>query len=215
MKKFRILALTLFLTTGFLFPSCDDDDDLQNSCDGIDFTQFQYFDIVGINIRDYNNLISHQKILTFDTVEFSALDKIYVDYMVDYTASISPRKNWSFSLMPTANACSFIGGTKGSKEESLVNFSIITLNDFDDDHLANSNINDLFDYHGSFVNLIDNPIPFSQFLDDLTGNLQKEDMILKLMKAPEINQEFKIKVMMELSTGEMYEFEKEPIFITP
>jgi len=126
-----------------------------------------------------------------------------------------PREKWSFSLMPTANACSVIPGTEGSKEEALVNFSITTLNDFDTEHLANSNINDLFDYHGGFFKALDNPIPLTQFIDEQTENLEQEDMILELKKAPEMNPEFKIKILMELSTGEVYEVEAAPIIVIP
>jgi len=118
--------------------------------------------------------------------------------------------------MPIANACSYIPGTKGSKEEALVDFSIITLNDFDADHLANSNINDLFNYYGGYISFFDAiPVPLTQFLDEQTGIIEEEDMVLELKKAPELNQEFKIKVVLELSTGEVYEYETEPIYITP
>lgn len=212
MKNFKIITLTILLTTGFFLPSCDDEID---SCDGVDIASYQYFDIEGVEIQEYKSLNIQGVLHTSDTVALNDLDKIYIDYLVDYTASNTPRNNWSFSFMPTANACSILPGTKGSKEEALVDFTITTLNDFDTDHLANSNINDLFDYHGGYLDLLTTPIPLTQFLNDLTGNLQEEDMILELKKAPEINSEFKIKVAMELSTGEEYEFEMEPIVVIP
>jgi len=92
---------------------------------------------------------------------------------------------------------------------------LFPLNDFDADHLANSNINDLFDYYGGMWTYgLNDVIPFTQFLEEEMENLSEEDMVLELKKAPEINQEFKVKVIMELSTGEVYEVETEPIFIT-
>ena len=87
------------------------------------------------------------------------------------------------------------------------------MNDFDSDHLANSNINDLFDYHGSMFNYLESSMPLTQFLDEQSGNIQEEDMVLSLKKAPVLNQEFKVKVVMELSTNEIHEVESGPIFI--
>jgi len=184
-----------------------------DSCDGVDFDQYRYFDIIAFTVSIHLDVPLNQEVPPNDTIRFDELDEIFINYEAEYHA-FRPQNNWSFSLMPMANACTVIPGTGGSKTERLINFSITTINDFDADHLADSNINDLFDYHGSWRNNYA-PIPLSQFLDEQTGNLQEEDMVLELKKAPELNSEFQIKVVMELSTGEVYDFETEPIFITP
>jgi len=207
MKKLKVIGFTLILITGFIIPSCEPED----SCDGP--LQSTYFDITEINVLIYSGFLS--EVLPNETVAFGELDKIFIDYITDYHGNMPPKRDWSFSLIPGAYACSPIVGDKGSETEALVNFSITTLNDFDADHLADSNINDLFDYYGASGEPLNMPISLTQFLDEQSGNLQEEDMFLELKKAPELNQEFKIKVFMELSTGEMYEFETEPIFITP
>lgn len=210
MKTFKTVGLTLLLTIGLLIPSCHED-----PCDGVVFRHF--FDIAGIDIAnysDYSNYGEGTEILPNDTISFDELDKVYIDYMVDYVVHQSSKRDWLTSLMPMANACSYFPGGSGSKEEKLLDFSIITLNDFDTEHLAGSNINDLFDYHGSQVDLLDNPMPLTQFLEEQTENIQEEDMVLSLKKAPELEQEFKVKVVMELSTEEVYEVESEPIFIS-
>jgi len=212
MKYLKTIALTLFLTTGFFLPSCDKSDIPR--CDDVG-PLLLFFDVITMtvsNFSDYDKLI---EIPANDTIAFEELDRTYIDYHVIYLASKQQKRNWSFSLMPTANACTYTQGSSGSKTEALVNFNITTINDFDNDHLANSSINDLFDYHGGFSNYLDDSIPLSQFLAEQTGNLQTEDMSLELIKAPEIDQKFQIKVEMELSTGETFEFETEPIFITP
>ena len=71
-------------------------------------------------------------------------------------------------------------------------------------------------YHSSDFEVLENPIALiTQFLEEQTGNLQGESMILELKKAPKLNQEFKVKVVVELSTGEVFEVESELIVITP
>jgi len=206
MKIFKTIGLTFFLTIGLIIPSCDKD-----SCDDIVFQN--YFDITGISISSYSDFQQGTIISATDTVSFDEIDKIFIDYLVDYTVTAQPKSDWTSALMPSVAACSYEPGTKGSKEEALVNFSIITLNDFDSNHLANSNINDLFDYHGSMLNYLNSPISLAQFLDEKSGKIKEEDVILDLKKAPELNQEFKVRVVMELSTGEVFEVESEPIFI--
>ena len=188
-------------------PGCERDDE---HCGG----SSSYFDVLGIEGVFFLNA-SDREIAPNETVTFDELGRIYFGYDVDYHSIELPGRDWSFSLLPTAYACSPIFGDKGSETEALVSFSITTLNDFDDEHLANSNINDLFDYHGAEEGIMNPAIPLTQFLDEQTGNLQYEHMLLELKKAPELNQEFKVKVAVELSTGEMYEFEAASIFITP
>lgn len=207
MKKLKIIGLTLILMTGFIIPSCDRNDDCAN-------ISASYFDVIGIDQVLFSNT-SRILITPSETVAFDELGRIFIYYDADYHSIELPERDWSFSLIPTAHACTPIVGEKGSETEALVSLSITTLNDFDDDHLANSNINDLFDYHGSDLDPQNEAIPLTQFVDEQTGNLQYQDMILKLKKAPELNQEFKVKVAVELSTGEMYEFEAASIFITP
>ena len=165
-----------------------------------------------MGVSSYSDF-NKRDLISSDTIMFDELDKVYIDYLVIYTTQKPTQQDWSFSLMPAVTACSYIAGGSGSKEETLVSLTITTINDFDADHLANSNINDLFDYHGSYWEGLTSPIPLTQFLDGQTGNLQEEDLILELKKAPEINQAFQLKVEMKLSTGEEYEFETAPIVI--
>lgn len=217
MKNLKIIGLIFFLMIGIGTPSCDKEDadccggSGMNSCDGVVFQN--YFDIEGIGILAYTDFIQRTEIPPLATVTFDELDKVYIDYQVEYTTSVQSKNDWSFSLIPTANACSYVPGTKGSKEQGIVDFSIITLNDFDAEHLANTSINDLFDYFGSNWQPLENSISLAQFLENQTGLIQEEGMFLNLKKAPELEEEFKVKVVMKLSTGEVFEVESEPIFI--
>lgn len=211
MKKLKIIGLTIYLFIGILIPSCNT---------GLDDCSFgpvhEFFDIQDIQVF-YSSEIDPSELLSLnDKIAFDDLGYIYVDYVVEYVVSAEPRINNSFSLLSSAMGCSIVAGTKGSKEEELISFSIITLNDFDATHPANSNINDLFEYFGGSYNYYEaeNPISLIDYINSLSGFIQQEDMVLKLIKAPDLDQEFKIKVVMELSTDEVHEFESDPIYIT-
>ncbi len=84
--------------------------------------------------------------------------------------------------------------------------SIITINDFDTDHLAGSEIHDLLDYFGSAYEPGWDASTLEEYLSNQTGeNLEREDVLLKLKKAPDSDTPFQVKITMELSTGEKYE----------
>jgi len=208
MKNIRILLLTLLLSTGFLLPSCEKD---VTSCDGVDVNAFRYFDIQGIDAFIYKDALGFELMTTIDTITFSGKVGLYLDYVAEYHAIVEPSKSTSFSLINSAWACSIpVGGYDGSKTEKLVNLSIVTLNDFDEMHLANSSINDLLDYDGTYD--IGEKMPLEDFLANQSENIMYEILTLQLKKAPELNREFRYKVMVELSTGEVYEAESVPVY---
>ena len=220
MKNIKLLILTLILSIGFIFPSCGDDDYIDCGCPAP-----RFFDMEGMDITLYQDFGSIVKIPDADTVALTELEMIYIDYLVSYHTSITPKNDWSFSLMNTANACSCDDSVRGTESEELSSFSIITLNDFDADHLANSNINDLFDFYGCdyygegvVPTYIENntPRPLTEYLATQSmRNLDCEDMGIRLTKAPELNAEFKVKVILEFASGEVHEVESEGIFVNP
>jgi len=216
MRNFKTLIFTFILLTGIIIPSCDDDLD----CSFNEFPAF--FDIKGLEANFYSSLekfsiydeIQGDIVSVGDTIPFTELDKFHVYGDVDFVADIHKTDNWSFSLIPEAISCSPpIQGAAGSKEESLMSFSIVTLNDYDQDHLANTEINDLFDFHGSVIEYWDTPIPLEQYIMEQNGLLDYPDMVLKLKSPPELNTEIKFRVELELSTGERYEVTSESIYV--
>ena len=204
------MGLTLILCIGFIVPSCDDfNPGIDCDCD-----PYRYFDINSIsNLRFYEDFNLGEQIFPSDTIPIANFDAIYIDLDADYHATIQRQFDWTFSLINTSNACTCAVGWDGSKNERLVDLQVITLNDFDNDHLANSSINDLIDFQGRFFNQTD--IPLNEFITNQTEPLAHEDFLLKLKKAPELNSEFKVKIVVELSTGEEYEIESLPIIIVP
>jgi len=203
MKYFKYLILTIILVLGISFPSCSS---LNCSCPDETF-----FNVEGLDLLF---------IMAGESVEFNDGKYIHLDYQVDYHTQATPQWDWSFSLMNSAYACSCIVGAVRSKEEKLVNLSIITLNDFDDDHLANSDITDLLEFKGHFWDgeyYNDNGgLTMTEYVTNRKDKLlDGEDIVLKLLSAPTLNESFKIKVVMELSDGEIYEIESETFSITP
>lgn len=219
MKNWKTFIFTLILAIGFIVPSCQPDDDDGTSCDGL--VPLPFFDIQGFDIGFYTEElpINDNLIGVGETVRLDNFQNFFFSFSLNYHAlNLSPQKA-NFSFIPTMNACSPIFGDQGSKEEELLNFSIITLNDFDENHLAGDTINDLFDhiksYSESWTLETEEIQPLEDFLDNLTGTIQFEALHLQLKQAPTINEEFKVKVVVELSTGEIYEVEKEGIVVLP
>ena len=97
-------------------------------------------------------------------------------------------------------------GDEGSKTEKLNSLNIITLNDFDVEHLANDTINDLFQTKIHHADMID----LEEYLAQDTSLIKHQYLELHLKKAPELDHEFKVKVIVDLSTDETYEVESIP-----
>ncbi len=120
----------------------------------------------------------------------------------------------SFSLIPTAYGCSYVPGLEGSKNEQLVSLNIVTLNAFDDDHPANASIVDLFDCYGSIhQSHLSTAIPLQEFIDQQMEAVLHEDIVIELKQPPTLNQELRLRILLELSTEEVYEIDMEPFVI--
>lgn len=176
MKNVKTIFLTILLSIGFILPSCKKD-----SCDGVDVDSFRYFDIQGIDAFMYKDTLGFDLITATDSITFSGKVGLYIAYKSDYHGYLAPAKTAPFSLMNTSWACSFIGGYDGSKTEKLVNLSIITLNDFDEMHPANTSINELLDYDGTYQN--EDNLPLAEFLANQTENIRYETLTLQLKKS--------------------------------
>ncbi len=202
--RIKTCILTLVLAIGFSFSNCDPFDDDCNCPPVLD-----YFDIQGLELKSYKQSgeCCKDEISENEEINFSDYHSLFLFYEVDY---ISQNHNhWNFSLMNSALACSCIGdGAQGSKNEKLNSFTIITLNDFDSDHLANAPINDFFS-----VKVVNDFVDLNEHLSQDTSLILNQFLELKLKKAPELDNEFKVKVIVNLSTNETYESESAPIRI--
>lgn len=90
----------------------------------------------------------------------------------------------------------------GSKFEKLSNITVITLNDFDENHAANDTINDLILVRSIYSKE-------TEYLKDYllkdTLNIKFPVIQLKVDRKPTLNENYKVKVIVELSTGEVYQ----------
>ena len=203
--KTKTILITLILAIGFSFPSCDPyEAGMDCSCPRIDGEYFDIQDIEAANVATIAPLNEN------DTINFDEYRFLQIDYLVEYHSSVEPT-NWSFSLLNSAYACSCIeNGMYGSKTEKLENLTLITLNDFDDTHLANDTINDLFEIQHSFPQEISD---INEYLMQDTSLIQEQALRLFLKRPPSLNPNFQVKLVLELSTNEIYEATTTPIVI--
>ncbi len=172
----------------------------------------RYFDINGMELNNYKKVGENSVSLMVENeaVPYSDYSGLTVEYSVDYISQ--KRSKWpNFSLTPSAYACSCVGnGESGSKNEKLSNLTVITLNDFDETHRANDTINDLILVKGFYSDV-------DEYLEDYlvndTINIQFEGIKLLVDRKPTLNENYKVKVVVELSTGEVYQKVSEAIKI--
>lgn len=190
--KILVIALVMGLPLQMCSPNGGGDD-----CNCGPITG-EYFDIKGMELQNYkwvgpNSILPIEENEAVLYVDYAGLE---VAYIVDY---ISQRraKRPGFSLISSAYACSCINdGDRGSKYEKLSNITVITLNNFDENHAANDTINDLIMVKDEYLR---------DYLAKDTLNIQFPGIQLKLDRKPTIDENYKVKVIVELSTGEVYQ----------
>ncbi len=196
--KVRTLLLLCLFSMGLFLPNCSD---------GLDCSFGpvpDFFDIQGMltnHVGRDNNLIEVNEI-SFADYEYLALN-----FDVEYIA-YEHRSAWNFDFVNQVYGCSPPeAGLEGSKFEAFDNITITTLNDFDDDHLADTSINDLLRVmYSNYRELLS----LEEFLAR-EGNVKRPGLFFQLTKAPELNQELRLRVTVELSTGERYEAVTHPL----
>lgn len=157
----------------------------------------RYFDIKGMNLINYKRIaeFSVSPMRENEEITFAEYAGLSMEYIVDYVSQNRAKRS-SFSLISSAYACSCsYNGENGSKYEKLSNITVITLNDFDENHAANDTINDL---------ILVKDIYLSEYLQNDTLNIQYPGLQLMLDRKPTLNENYKVKVIVSLSTGEVY-----------
>ena len=200
MKKAKVLLLTILLTVGFSFQNCS----IRCNCPVF---EGEFFDIQGMDIVNYTTS-SGDEIEENEVVEFPFYGSMTLLFDVDYVASNCRHNNsGGFSLMSSAYACSCLdNGISGSKNEKISSLNIVTLNDFNDDFMANDTINELINVRGTQLNV-------NEYLASDTSLIRNRAFEMDLSIPPSLNEEFKVKVFLELSTNETYEAESIPFII--
>lgn len=208
-KSIRTKVLVFILVIGLPLQMCSPENGDDCNCGPI---TGKYFDINGMELNNYKKVgeNSINRMIENEAVSYEEYAGLGVEYEVDYISRKNTRKP-AFSLIPSAYACSCIyDGELGSKFEKLSNITVITLNDFDETHRANDTLNDLIIVKGFYLQE-------DQYLQDFlindTLNIQFPGIQLKVDRKPTLNENYKVKVVVELSTGEVYEEISESIKI--
>lgn len=212
MKNFKIniktKVLLIALVVGLPLQMCSPNGSDDCNCGPI---TGEYFDIKGMELNNYKKTGEHSAAVMDENeaVFYSDYSGLNVEYSVDYISE--SHSQWpNFSLIPSAYACSCVyDGDRGSKNEKLSNITVITLNDFDESHRANDTINDLI--LATSFSLEDEYL--EDYLLNQTENIPFPEINLKVDRKPTLNENYKVKVVVELSTGEVYEKISESIKI--
>lgn len=173
-----------------------------------------YFDIQGMEMTQYKKTgeDTFEQMEENEVVDYSEYKSLLITYDVDFISQ-RPKHNRmpSFSLVPSAYACSCRqNGDDGSKFEKLSSLTVITLNDFDENHRANDTLNDIMIVEGAYF---EEDRYLQDYLANDTLNVQFPFIRLKVDRKPTLNENYKIRVKVELSTGEVYEKESTSIKI--
>lgn len=197
------LSLTLLLTVGFTFQNCD-------ICN-CPKPKGDYFNINGISADSYRKrgTCCADKMGTGEEAVLSD-HSLLVRYQYEYFSARQFSAPWAgISLLSSAAACDcFEDGTLGTKEY-LRQFTVVTLNDFDAQHLANDTINDLLRIQTSLNNIQD----LTDYLRTDTARIQQFSYTLYLRKRPTLQLPFAAKVSVTLQNGESYTATSLPVTI--
>ena len=206
--RIKVATLITLLVVGFTFQYCNPDD-----C-GCPPFQGDYFDIQGVELVNYQTREDCSRCIRLieeeESVRFADYRYLSVDYQVEYYGDdLAATPKQSFSLINSAFACSCIeDGYFGSQDERLDDLTVITLNDFDEQHRAGDTINDLLE-----VQFFDESTDLNEYLALDTALIKYDQLGLALKKAPDLNEEYHVRVDVKLSTGEVYQTQSRPIRI--
>jgi hypothetical protein len=201
----KTILLTAILTIGFTFQNC------HYNCGCPDLLGY-FFDIQGIDIIHYKKAENgnNERIQPNEKIEKHKYTSLTIDFLVNYHSLNHKENNEGFSFMNSAQACSCTNnGEGGSETEKIKDLTIITIKDFDEKHLANDTINDLFD-----IQIYNDTYDLIEYLEEDTALVYIQSLSLFLTKAPSLSEEFLVNVVLSLSTGETYIKKSEPILIT-
>lgn len=185
--KTKIVFLTLILTIGFTFQNCC-------NCPEIDG---EFFDIRDMEVihQDSRGFFTDLEELSFNEYGFLALI-----FEVDYIA-FQECMHWNFSTMSSAYGCDCtVNGTSGSRDEMIQNLDVITVNDYNEDYAAGDTINELIN-----VFTFGEEIDLNTYVESVVENIQETSLRMTLDEVPTMNNEFQVRIRMDLSTGERYD----------
>lgn len=185
--------LTSVLVVGFIIPGCNPD--LGCDCSGV----LKYFDIQGVTTSfEYANGTSS------DTYQWEDIvGKIIYD--TEYYGAIEQEEKplYGFSLIPTASACSCAPDGWSGSEEGLGTLTITTVNDYNANYPAGSEINAITQY---YVFETGDYEVYEDFVSRNTQAIFEQLHNFKLTEAPAVSgTPFQLNIKLTLDNGEEYD----------
>ena len=137
---------------------------------------------------------------------------LQLNYIVHYHSYMdNSQMDWSLHLLPVVQACSCLHkGYKGSKKERLQDLTIVTMGNYDYYHSAGDTINDICQVWTS-----DGLIDLPRYLQLDSSLIDIPSLNINLIKGPSKSDSFKVKMIVTLSTGELFQATSTAIKLTP
>ncbi|RDV15428.1 hypothetical protein DXT99_10270 [Pontibacter diazotrophicus] len=186
------IVLTLVFLLGITLVNCGKEE----SCPTF---KGYFFDIQGISsvVHHYQHSPTVAPPLEDNAkLAFNDYHGLTLRYSVNYLSSLQePARRNGFGQV-YALSC-FSSGEGGSKLEKYENITVVTLNDFNAQYKKGDTINEIM------------TVGFNESIRDFitsrdTVEIETQSMNFKLNEPPSLNSKFKVKVIIELSTGEIY-----------
>lgn len=193
-----LACLILILGFGLVLTSC-----MGNNCPPVEGS---YFDIQGIKRIDHLEQISehgYAPIPEGGEISFEDYNGFSINYSVSYLSQ-NNRNEVNGRRVLYATDC-INSGSAGSKNEKLKQITVVTLYDFNSTYLAGDTINSLISLEGK---------PLDEYLAINDDVIDIPSAWLNLMEAPSLGHHFKVNVVLQLNTGEVYEAESSTVTLT-
>lgn len=199
MRTARTMCLTFLLFIGIGIPSCTD----ECSCPPMEGTHFSIQDISLLNYEQKSGG-PLSALEANDTVQMHEY-VLELQFETTYVSTLFRPRPAPFSLISSAYACSCLyDGVEGAKE-TVESLTLVSLNDFDDQHLAGDTITSFFE--------VDHYGPTNDVEEFFQQQLWQEQYFLKLTKKPASGEPLQIKLVLTLDNGLVLEAENRAVFI--
>lgn len=198
--KILKLLLTSVLVIGFILPGCNDDID----CD-CSFVK-PYFEVVGLNTE-----LIQSNAAPVQWQDFQGRMEFIATYYGDLNIEKAEKIFYTFSLIPTASACSCLPDGYAGAEVGIDSLSFTTTYDYNSNYPAGSDISEILEFS-------DWGSEFKSYQDYRTQNdefLQFEMQTFRLKQAPDVNNTtLQLTIRVVLDDGKEFEFMTEEINLT-
>ncbi len=210
-KKIFFLAFAMFIAI-IAYESCRP----SQGCDG---TNTIYYKITNPQITNYRTAdTSHRGFLPLDTTKMTCKNfnwRINFDYET-YCQNKQKNKNLP-SLFSSAYALP--ASIEYASKEKIETFTVTTINNYDDAHLAGSSLNDIITitswapYGGAEALFVSSEHNLAEFMAFENRPVEGNSMQLYLTKPPKNNTTLKANIKIKLSNGQNFEINTTPVYL--